>query len=163
MAYTKTGITISGGASPVTIEEDGWVPSISATGLEEDVSYTVTAYVVANGQTFASPSSSFRTLQSGKVVIDGLSYEYNREGGCYIINWKYTSIYPVDDEAIRCYWSDDPNMRDSTTYIPNVTPNTVNDGVCDVKIPAEEGTYYLSISIPDMYGYKCDSTPHTIT
>lgn len=163
MAYTKTGVRITGGASPITVEENGWVPTVSVDNLDENTVYSATAYVVANGETFTSQSSTFTTLAAGKIVIDGLEYEYDRDGGAYIILWKYASTYPVDDTVCRCYWSDDPNMRNATTYIPNINPNSVLDGSADLKIPAEKGRWYLQIDFRDMYGYKSDGTPYEIS
>lgn len=162
MAYTKTGVRLTGGASPITVEENGWVPTITVNGLDDRTTYTATAYVVANGETFTSPAQTFTTLNEGKVLIDGLSFEYDSGGG-YILSWKYASIYPVDDTVCRCYWSADPNMRDATTYIPNINPNSVLDGSADLKIPAEQGRWYLQVDFRDMYGYKSDTTPYMIT
>lgn len=156
--YTKSGVRFSAvGHDDVVAEEPGAVTSITATGLDADTEYSVTAYVFANGEMFKSEDDITHTLPPGDVRIDACEARFEED--YFYVYVEFSSDYPIDNEAIRIYWADNDQMTDYVTVFPNVNMHSVDSGNMDVKIQDEPAPRWMVIDIADIYGYSCDGTP----
>lgn len=146
MSITKTGINLSRqGASTITFEEDGQQSVITANGLVENTTYTVTAYVVEdNGRTTQSASSSqFSTLSAGDITLTNQS-TYN--GTVCTVYYLFTSTYPID--VVKIFNDKTKDFLTPTTYTPTVSGRTSGSFRYRINEPYE----WIKISVSDMYG-----------
>ena len=134
---TKTGVEVDTDplfSNPQTFEENGAVSAVSVSGLNDDTTYYVRAYVIDNGTTtYSNNSSNFTTLEIAPTIT--LVDITNITDASAVVNVLLTGNH-ITKTGVEI--DTDPSFSNPTAYEENGAVNSVN-----VDTLTAETTYYV--------------------